>query len=54
MQILKAQFFNPERHAQALKATVVEVTKAKWEESLIVKAIVTCLNKFSETPEKGA
>ena len=41
MGILKAQFFNPERHVQAFKATVVEVTKAKWEESLIVKAIVT-------------
>jgi HEAT repeat protein/energy-coupling factor transporter ATP-binding protein EcfA2 len=54
MQILKAQLFNPERHAQAIKATVVEVTKAKWEESLIVKAIVTYLDKFSETPEKGA
>jgi hypothetical protein len=35
------QFFNPDRHAQAIKATIVEVTKAKWEESLIVKAIVT-------------
>ena len=41
MKILKAQFFNPDRHAQAFKATIVEVTKAKWEESLIVKAIVT-------------
>ena len=54
MAILKQQFFNRERHAQALKATLVEVTKAKWEESLIVKAIVTYLDKFSETPEKGA
>ena len=54
MGILKAQFFNPERHVQAFKATVVEVTKAKWEESLIVKAIVTYLDKFSETPDKGA
>lgn len=54
IQILKAQFFNPDRHTQALKATVVEVTKAKWEESLIVKAIVTYLDKFSETPNKGA
>ena len=54
MGILKAQFFNPDRHLQAAKATVVEVTKAKWEESLIVKAIVTYLDKFSETPETGA
>jgi hypothetical protein len=54
MGILKAQFFNPDRHAQAVKATIVEVTKAKWEESLIVKAIVTYLDKFSETPDRGA
>ncbi len=54
MKILKAQFFNPERHAQAAKATIVEITKAKWEESLIVKAIVTYLDKFSETPDKRA
>ena len=45
---------NPDRHTQALKATIVEVTKAKWEESLLVKAIVTYLDKFSETPDKGA
>ena len=48
------KLFNPERHAQAFKATIVEVTKAKWEESLIVKAIVTYLDKFSETPDRGA
>ena len=54
MGILRAQFFNPDRHAQAFKATIVEVTKAKWEESLIVKAIVTYLDKFSETPDRGA
>ena len=53
IEILKAQFFNPDRHAQAFKATIVEVTKAKWEESLIVKAIVTYLDKFSETPDRG-
>ena len=54
MTILKQQFFNPDRHTQALKATIVEVTKTKWEESLLVKAIVTYLDKFSETPNKGA
>ena len=48
------KLFNPDRHAQAIKATIVEVTKAKWEESLIVKVIVTYLDKFSETPDKGA
>ena len=47
--VIKQQFFNRERHAQALKATIVEVTKAKWEESLIVKAIVTYFDKSSET-----
>jgi HEAT repeat protein len=52
--ILKQQLFNPERHLQAGKATLVEVTKAAWEKSLIVKAIVTYLDKFSETPDKGS
>ena len=45
---------NPDLHTQALKATIVEVAKTKWEESLLVKAIVTYLDKFSETPDKGA
>ncbi len=54
MTILKQQFLNPDHHAQTIKATLVEVTKVKWEESLMVKAIVTYLDKFSETPDKGA
>lgn len=48
------KLFKARSSCPSLKATVVEVTKAKWEESLIVKAIVTYLDKFSETPEKGA
>jgi hypothetical protein len=52
--ILKQQLLNPDRHLQASKATLVEVTKAAWEKSLIVKAVITYLDKFSETPEKGA
>lgn len=51
--ILKQQLLNPERHLQAGKATLVEVTKAAWEKSLIVKAVITYLDKFSETPDKG-
>jgi hypothetical protein len=51
---LKQQLLNPDRHLQASKATLVEVTKAAWEKSLIVKAVITYLDKFSETPEKGA
>jgi HEAT repeats len=52
--ILKQQLLNPERHLQASKATLVEVTKAAWEKSLIVKAVITYLDKFSETPDQGA
>jgi HEAT repeat protein len=52
--VLKQQLLNPERHLQASKATLVEVTKAAWEKSLIVKAVITYLDKFSETPDKGA
>jgi hypothetical protein len=51
--ILKQQLLNPERHLQASKATLVEVTKSAWEKSLIVKAFITYLDKFSETPDKG-
>jgi hypothetical protein len=52
--LLKRQLLNPERHLQAAKATLVEVTKAVWEKSLIVKAIVTYFDKLSEPPEQGA
>jgi hypothetical protein len=52
--ILKQQLLNPERHLQASKATLIEVTKTAWEKSLIVKAVITYLDKFSETPDKGA
>ncbi|MEB3123558.1 MAG: hypothetical protein VKL41_20345 [Snowella sp.] len=54
MGLLKRQLLNPERHLQAAKATLVEVTKAAWEKSLVVKAIVTYIDKLSETPDKGA
>lgn len=50
---LKRQLLNPERHLQAAKATTIEVTKAAWEKSLIVKAIITYLDKLSETPDQG-
>ncbi len=51
---LRQQILNPERHLQAIKATAAEVTKHYLEESIWAKAIVTYLDKFRETPEKGA
>jgi HEAT repeat protein len=54
MRTPKRQILNPERHAQAAKATLVEVTKAYWEKSLIAKAIITYIDKLSETPDQGA
>jgi HEAT repeat protein len=54
MRLLKRQLLNPERHAQAAKATLIEVTKAAWEKSLIAKAIITYIDKLSETPDQGA
>jgi hypothetical protein len=51
---LGKQILNPERHFQAGKATIVEVLKKKLDQSLIATAIVTYLDKFSETPDKGA
>jgi hypothetical protein len=54
MRTFKRQLLNPERHAQAAKATIVEVTKTYWEKSLIAKAIITYIDKLSENPDQGA
>jgi HEAT repeat protein len=53
MLLLKRQLFNPDRHLQAAKATLVEVTKAAYEKSLIAKAIITYIDKLSEEPNHG-
>lgn len=42
-----------DRHLQAAKATLVEVTKAAYEKSLIAKAIITYIDKLSEEPNHG-
>jgi hypothetical protein len=51
---LRQQFLNPERHLQASKATLSEVTKHYLEESVFAKAIITYIDKLSETPDPGA
>ena len=51
---LRKQILNPDRHLQATKATLGEIAKHYLEESIWSKAIVTYLDKFSETPDKGA
>ncbi|MGI0493048.1 hypothetical protein ACN4EG_14795 [Alkalinema pantanalense CENA528] len=51
---LGQQLRNPERHLQAGKAALVEVAKKKLDQSLIATAIVTYLDKLSETPDQGA
>ncbi|NJL44949.1 MAG: hypothetical protein HC922_02780 [Leptolyngbyaceae cyanobacterium SM2_3_12] len=51
---LRQQLLNPERHAQAIKATVGEVAKHYLEEAVLVKAVITYLDKLSESPEHGA
>jgi archaellum component FlaC len=51
---LRKQILNPERHLQAGKAALVEVAKKRLDQSLIATAIVTYLDKFSETPNQGA
>ncbi|MEM1369682.1 MAG: hypothetical protein AAGG02_17040 [Cyanobacteria bacterium P01_H01_bin.15] len=50
---LRRQLLNPERHAQAIKATAGEVAKHYLEESLLAKMVLTYLDKLSETPEQG-
>jgi len=54
MLLLKRQLFNPDRHLQAAKATLVEVTKTAYEKSLIAKAIITYIDKLSESTDHGA
>jgi len=54
MGILKKQILNPERHFQAAKATGIEVAKHYAENSLIVKAVITYIDKLSEPPDQGA
>ena len=51
---LRQQILNPERHAQALKATLGEIAKHYLEESVWAKATLTYLDKLSETPDQGA
>jgi hypothetical protein len=51
---LRQQILNPERHAQAIKATLGEITKHYLEESVWAKATLTYLDKMSETPNQGA
>jgi len=51
---LRQQILNPERHLQATKAALGEVAKHYLEESVFAKAIITYLDKLSETPDQGA
>lgn len=51
---LRQQILNPERHAQAIKATVGEVAKHYLEETLLAKAAITYLDKLSKETNHGA
>ena len=50
---LRQQLLNPERHLQAIKATLGEVAKHYLEESVWAKASLTYLDKLSEEPNHG-
>jgi hypothetical protein len=50
---LRQQLLNPERHLQAIKATLGEVAKHYLEESVWAKASLTHLDKLSEQPNHG-
>lgn len=51
---LRQQILNPERHAQAVKATLGEVAKHYLEDSVWAKAALTYFDTMSETPDQGA
>ncbi|NMG56934.1 hypothetical protein E1H12_00005 [Geitlerinema sp. P-1104] len=53
LAILRKQILNPERHLQAIKATSIEVAKSAYEKSILAKAVITYLDKLSETPDRG-
>ncbi|MBW4518883.1 MAG: hypothetical protein KME16_04165 [Scytolyngbya sp. HA4215-MV1] len=50
---LHQQILNPERHLQAIKATLGEVAKHYLEESVWAKASITYFDKLSEAPDRG-
>lgn len=50
---LRQQILNPERHTQAMKATLIEVINHFFQDNLLGKAFITYLNKMSETPNTG-
>lgn len=54
LAILRQQLLNPERHAQAIKATLGEVAKHYLEETVWAKAAITYLDKLSEEPNAVA
>ncbi|PSN18716.1 hypothetical protein C7271_11050 [filamentous cyanobacterium CCP5] len=51
---LRQQLLNPERHTQAIKATLGEVAKHYLEGSLLAKVAIAYLDKMSEAPDYGA
>jgi hypothetical protein len=51
---LRKQILNPERHAQAFKAALVEGAKKKLDNSLLATVAITYIDKLSETPDQGA
>jgi hypothetical protein len=53
LAILRQQLINPERHAQAIKATLGEIAKHYLEETVLSKATITYFDKLSEEPNYG-
>ena len=53
LSALRQQLLNPERHAQAIKATLEEVLKHYLTDNVVAKAVITYFGKMSETPDKG-
>ena len=51
---LRKQILNPERHAQAFKAAIVDYAKTTCEKSPLIQASITYFDKLSETPDRGA
>ncbi|HIK30655.1 MAG TPA: hypothetical protein IGS17_14305 [Oscillatoriales cyanobacterium M59_W2019_021] len=54
LALLRKQFLNPERHFQATKATLIEMTKHFLSENIFAQGFITYIDTLSSDPGQGA
>jgi hypothetical protein len=53
LALLRKQFLNPERHFQATKATLIEMTKHFLSENIFAQGFITYIDTLSSDPGEG-